>query len=307
VIAAVSAVLPLLAVMGIGFAAAGVPRIAAAEPGLNVFVLWFALPAFLFSAVADAPAGQSPPPWFLPVTVGAPVVIFVCVWLLLRERAAALSAAYGNVGYLGVPVAMSLLGPEAGLAVGVGQLAHNLVFMVGYPLLAACMRERAGAFVPVVGAVLTRAVLLNPVALAVVAGLVLGASPLRLPAVLSAVVDLLATAAVPAALFAVGIALRPAVRSLRSGAVPVLPVCVAAAVKVLVLPAAVLGLLLMVGADMGGQWACTALLLAAMPTSATAYLLAAEHDDAGEEGAAVVFLSSVTALVTIPAAALLVR
>lgn len=40
--------------------------------------------------------------------------------------------------------------------------------------------------------------------------------------------------------------------------------------------------------------------------SATAYLLASEHDDAGAASAAVVFLSSAAALVTVPAAVVLV-
>ena len=46
-----------------------------------------------------------------------------------------LGATFGNVGYMGVPIALALIGPQAGLACGVIQLLHNVVFLSGYPIM----------------------------------------------------------------------------------------------------------------------------------------------------------------------------
>lgn len=319
------AVLPLLLLIWVGFFASASRRVADAEAGLNTFVLWFALPAFLFSAVAEAPIDQGVPIWFFVVSMAVPTVCFAVTWAGLAlsnrsrgaARAAALAAGYGNVGYLGVPVVISVLGPEAGLAAGLGQLGPNLLFMVGYPVIAALSTnnpEQAAAggdgeqesLARRLGAVVRRALLLNPVALAVLAGVLVGLAPWGLPPVLGSLVDLFSAAAVPAALFAIGLALRPALRGLRSGDVPVTAVAAATAVKMLLLPGLTIAALMLLGADLTSMWAAAAVLMATMPTSATAYLLAAEHDGRRGLGASTVFTSSTVSMVLLPLAVLLV-
>lgn len=326
--AALAVITPLLLIIMLGFAVGGVRRIAAAEPGLNTFVLYFALPAFLFDAVAGSSL-TGVPAWFFPVTVALPIAVFTGVWIVGRAvrarhgpRALALTAAYGNVGYLGLPVVMSVLGPEAGLAAGLSQLGHNMLFMAGYPVLASLRphHQRASGGDPgsdhrqttgpqaVTGHWLRhlRRGLVNPVLSAVVAGLIVAAVDVALPQPILGVIDLLAAAAVPAALFSIGLALRKAVPGWAHIKPLIAPVAASSAVKMLLLPAVTVAVLSAVGESLSTPWAATAVLMAVMPTSATAYLYTAEHDDAGGLGAATVFVSTVLSLAVLPGALLVV-
>src|SRR5699024_5720345 len=45
------------------------------------------------------------------------------------------SASYGNVGYFGIPMTIALLGTQAAVPAAIIHLLHNLVFLVGYPVL----------------------------------------------------------------------------------------------------------------------------------------------------------------------------
>lgn len=312
---------PLLLLIAIGFAAGAVPRIAKIEVGLNTFVLWFALPAFLFSTVTKAPLEQGVPAWFFIIAVAAPAATFVLAWLGLHlgeatrasARATALAASYGNVAYLGVPIVIGLFGPDAGLAAGLGQLMHNLLFMVGYPLLSGLLPGRAGegyvaktsvnpAFSITLGRQLTRAVVLNPIVGATLAGLAVNAVSVQIPAVIDEVINQLAGAAVPAALVAVGLALRPAMGGLRSGGAPTLPVAIATMAKTVVVPGLTILLIVTIGVDLSETPASVLVLMAATPTSTTAYLLASEHDSSGQLAAVAVFTTSVMAVVVLPLA-----
>ncbi|WP_261624000.1 AEC family transporter [Nesterenkonia marinintestina] len=298
---------PLTAMIVLGFAAGWSSRLAAAESGLNVFVLHIALPAFLFSAVAGASLeGGLPVPFLLiallvPTAVSGAVLVVARAVPGLRERRLAgplaLTGGYGNVGYLGVPLGISLLGAEAALAVGIGQLLHNLVFMIGYPLLA-----EAGTSLR---RTLVSALLLNPVALSIFAGLAVAAVPRSLPGPVDEAVELLAGAAVPVALFAVGLALHQALTGLRSGQVPLGALTAATAVKMLLLPAATWGAAMLVGLE--AQPTAVLVLLAIMPTSTTAYLFAHAYDGHGPFGAATIFVTTVLSVGLIPLAFVLVQ
>lgn len=302
---------PLTAMILVGFAAGFLPRFSAAESGLNVFVLHFALPAFLFSAVAGASLDRGLPLPFLLIALLVPTAVSAAVLLiaravpnLQRRRLAgplALTGGYGNVGYLGVPLGISLLGAEAALAVGVGQLLHNLVFMIGYPLLAEAGAGAQGESVMArVRRTVVSALLLNPVALSIFAGLAVAAVPWSLPGPVDEAVELLAGAAVPVALFAVGLALHHALVGLRSGAVPLGALTVATAVKMLLLPSLTWGAAVLTGLDR--ESTLVLVLLAVMPTSTTAYLLAHAYDGHGPFGAATIFVTTVLSVGLIPLA-----
>ncbi len=308
---------PLFLVLLVGFGAGYVERFRHAEPALNGFVFYFALPAFLFEAVASAPIGDGVPPAFF----GIAVVVTLVTWALAyggarllapgcSAEAAPLSlgAAYGNVGYFGVPIVVSVLGPDAALAAAFGQLVHNLLFMVGYPLIRSVAarsddpRERLTA---TLWRVSTRALLLNPVALGVAAGVGAGYGNIELPAVVGDSVGLLGQAAIPAALFAVGLTLRPALAGIRSGGVPVGGVLGASAVKVVVSPLLTWGAAWLLRGEPLDVWSATLVLMSAMPTSATAFILSQEYDGDGRLVAATIVATSAAAVVSIPAIVLL--
>ena len=117
----------LLIVAGLLAGRSGVFR--GADASLNSFVYWFALPAFLFDSIVNAPSGSSLPEAFFVVAFGATFLFSALVYLgarLMRLRAVAgqlsISAGYGNVAYFAYPVILSVIGPEATLAMVLGSM-----------------------------------------------------------------------------------------------------------------------------------------------------------------------------------------
>ena len=109
--------LPFFALIALGYALGRGPLAApAAQNGLRIFVLYAALPAFIFRFVVEAAA---PPPSALLAPMGfalAMLATAATVAVLASERARALAAMgsiSANVGYMGLPaIAVSPLGAD---------------------------------------------------------------------------------------------------------------------------------------------------------------------------------------------------
>jgi predicted permease len=124
----------------------------------------------------------------------------------VRDEAPALQAlgmSLSNSGYVGLPVALMVLGDGA-----VRSLAHAMIVenMVILPLaLALCeSQRRAGGGVAASLRAVASELVRNPILIGLAAGLAVGASGLALPDVGERTVRLLAGVAAPVALFAVG-------------------------------------------------------------------------------------------------------
>ncbi|GAB2549750.1 AEC family transporter [Leucobacter ruminantium] len=311
---------PLFVLLGVGMAAGFSQRFRSAQAGLNAFVFTFSLPAFLFTALSKAPIAEGIPLPFVVVSFALPGAVALVVYAaaLIRRRSSrgdsgpilagplAVAATYGNVGYLGVPIAMSIVGPGAALAAALGQLLHNVLFMVGYPLLksigsgAPAAGSALSRLLSVLWTVLKRSVLLNPVVLGVVAGVLAGALPVEIPEVIDASITMLGQAAVPAAMFAVGLSIKPAFEGMRSGSVPLGAVLLASAVKLLALPLLTILALLPLGGSLAPEWVATAVIMAAVPVSSTASIIVFEYDGDTRLTSATTLLTSVAAIVTVP-------
>jgi malonate transporter and related proteins len=91
---------------------------------LNIYVLYFALPPLIFMIVAQTPLEKLANPLFVVATAGATTICFLLMLFAARQfynaspREAALmgtSAAYGNIGYMGLPLAVAFFGQSAGV------------------------------------------------------------------------------------------------------------------------------------------------------------------------------------------------
>ena len=89
---------------------------------LNIFLVYFALPALIFLVVSAAPFEQLVNWPFVTATSSVTVLAFVTMVSLSRLllgtdlKTAALqgtSGSYGNVGYMGLPLSVAFFGPEA--------------------------------------------------------------------------------------------------------------------------------------------------------------------------------------------------
>ena len=182
-----------------------------AIPGLNGFVLFFALPCMLYRFGANTPIAQ-----LLDVGVLATwllcalLIVGVTVWVSLNRRIGwndaafgALVAAFPNSGFMGVPLLVALLGAQAAGPV----ILTMVVDMVVTTSLCIALSRLDGADTHGAAKALKnalRGVLTNPLPWAILLGAlvsVLGWAP---PKPVTQTVGLLADAASPVALFTIG-------------------------------------------------------------------------------------------------------
>ena len=278
--------LPLFLGMAAGFAASWARPFRDAEPGISAFVFYVALPALLFTLTAEADLSVGVPWQFVVIIVLSVVIAMAVLWPLVRwgsrrHRLSALHVAmagsFGNVAYLGIPVVLGVLGSVAGFTAVVGQLIHNLVFLVAYPVLAgvlSAVREQSGSASSGLGEAVRRATLRNPLLWSVAAGALVNLLGLPLPPIVADATSMFAAAAAPAALFAIGLTLRGAFSALQRGTAPLLAVAIASIGKIVLLPVVSALLVLFVVPGLEPLWGVALIVMAAMPTSASAFMLA---------------------------------
>lgn len=315
-----NAIVPLFAIVGIGYVASAFRVFQGnTAQAVNDFVFYIALPALLFLAVATADISAGVPWQFVAVAVMSIVVSYALgiggARLFFRRDpevslTMGLMAGYGNVAYMGVPLLLAALGPQAVLPAAIGQLIHNMFNMVCYPAAHTLVAARGHAPGTGPGAMhgtesrtalrreLARKVLLNPVALSVAAGLVFAILHIELPKPVHTTIDLLGGAAAPGALFAVGLTLRKAVAGMRDGSVGTAEVGLTVVIKLAVMPA-VAYLLVSTVFEMPDTWAAASVILAGLPNAATAYVLAQQARTHVQQAAAGVVVSTVAAIATL--------
>lgn len=314
-----STIAPMFVVILVGFAAGFISRFRRATSHLNVFLFYFALPAFIYTAMVTAPPLEGFPLAALIIPLVVTPVLSVGLYYLCRilgeqsrqgAAPASLAGTFGNVGYFGIPISISVIGPEAGLAAGVIHMIHNAFYMNGYPLVRTAVNTRAQSAGQPRGfrsfarrqlwPVLRRAILFNPVFSAMLLALILVLTERRMPELFDEPAAMLGETAVPLALFCVGLALHPAIDGIRSGGVPISPIAVGTAVKLLILPLLTWAAVLPFYDQLGPVWAGTLIILAATPSSTTVFLFASEYEGDGRLAASILVVSTAFSLLTMP-------
>ena len=180
-----------------------------AIPGLNGFVLYFALPCMLYRFGAETPIAQL----LDPVLAG---VYLLCGLLLVAGTVAAtrrrwgwndaafgaLVAAFPNSGFMGVPLLVALLG-EAAAGTVIPTVALDMVLTTSLCVALSRLSLGQGS----AGRALRLAlagVLANPLPWSIALGGLASATAFQLPGPLARTVGMLADAASPVALFTIG-------------------------------------------------------------------------------------------------------
>lgn len=252
---------------------------AAAE--LNRFVVWFCLPALLFHATATASWSALWQPAFITVNVLATLSVFALT-LAWRGRTAtapidatidALAVAYANVGYVGIPLCVLVLG-DKGLAPALiaTLIVVCLIFALAIVIIEVLRQAEGGLWRPLI--TVTAALGRNPIVIAPIAGGLWAVAGLPLWTPLDQFVKLMGAATTPCALVSIGAFLaRPAPEPSASGAAPTSGMAGLVALKLWVHPALTAFLAYKVFV-LPPLWATAAVLLAALPTGTGPYMLA---------------------------------
>ncbi|MES2888212.1 MAG: AEC family transporter [Pseudomonadota bacterium] len=318
----VAVTLPFFALVLCGYLAAWrrvLPE--AAVPGLNAYVLFFALPCLLFRFGSSKPFASLIDPVLVAIyTVCALLVVLFTVVLTVRlsptgtgvdlKNAAfgALVAAFPNSGFMGVPLLVALLG-EAAAGPVVGTILVDL--LLTSTLCIALARHTPvpeGAPPRPRGLVVWRAVkgpLSNPLPWAIVLGALAAALDLRPAGPLAEVVKMLADSASPVALFTIGAVLWRSGQHVHSRT-PVTRFLPVALIKLLVHPALVWGvaaIAVAVGAEVSPFGLSALILVAALPSASNVSLLAERYGADNGRVARIIMASTVLAFVTFTALA----
>ncbi len=268
---------------------------------LNIFVIYFALPALFFQLISKTPIEQLANWRFVFATSLATYTAFAIAfsYAAIRSRGdlaeatiQGLLGGYGNVGYMGPPLAILALGPEAAVpAALIFCFDIGLIFTLAPLLMAVC--GGGGQSIGRTLISIPRKVFLHPFIIATLAGVAGAALQVKLPPAGEQLLTLLRTSAAPCALFALGVtvALQPLKRIPRE-----LPVLVA--IKLLIHPLIAYLFLAWIG-GFDRIWVHTAVLMASLPPAATIYVLATQYDVYVLRASAGILLGTVFSVVTV--------
>ena len=201
---------PFFALVLAGFVAAERGMLPlSAIPGLNGFVLFFALPALLYRFGASTPIAHLVDPavfgiWLL----CAALMVFAVVTTSRGPRIGWNDAAFGalvatlpNTGFMGVPLLVALFGDSAA-GTAIITIVVDLLFTSSLCIALSQLGGNSGA-TRAAGRAL-RGVVVNPLPWAVIAGGIVSATGIQPWAPIRQTIDLLAEAASPVALFTIG-------------------------------------------------------------------------------------------------------
>ncbi len=292
-----------------------------AIPGLNAFVLFFALPCMLYRFGASTPIAQLLDPsvaltYLLCALITVGFVVAVTLEGRIRWNDAAFGAlvgAFPNTGFMGVPLLVALLGPKAA---GPAIVTILVDMVVTTSLCIALSRldgdGESGASASQAAKNALKGVAANPMPWSILMGALVSALQLELPKPIAQTIGLLADAASPVALFTIGAVLARSQIMAQSGEahpvhwMEVLPV---AAIKLFLHP--VLVLLVGAGAIQWGvpldRFALTVLvLLAALPSASNVSLLAERFGADNGRIARIILVSTAAAFFTFSGAVALI-
>lgn len=294
-----------------------------AIPGLNAFVLYFALPCMLFRFGMNTPVLQLLNPSVLLVyLVCALIIVFFTIAVTwerdpragaspapapvgLKDAAfGALVAAFPNTGFMGVPLLVALLGPAAAGPVICTVLAD--LFVTSSLCIALAQAHGAadhGARTAALRAL--RGALSNPLPWSIALGAACSLAQFKTSGPVDVVVRMLADAASPVALFTIGAVLHRAGQHAhtRTPLAQFLPV---ALIKLFIHPLLVLAMgagARQLGLPLSGFQLMVLTLAAALPSASNVSLLAERYGADNGRIARIIMSSTALAFVTFTALA----
>ena len=265
------------------------------------FAFFVVLPAFMFVSITSAPVSEVANPHFIlryeavTIIIFALAIVFATRILGLSGRSSgifALNATYPNYGYIGVPLAILAFGEGAVVPMSLILVCDSIMLLL---LTAIFTRDKGSGDLSSALVQMLHSMSRNPLLLSVLTGFIFSASGLTLPQMPIFFLDMLAGAAAPTALFALGITLvgQP-IRSARAelGTITIL--------KLVIHPLLMAAVMLtMPGLDM--LWIQTAILFACLPVAANVFALSEFYQAYSGRTATSIMLTTLIASVSVPA------
>ena len=291
--------LPFFALIGLGWFAGRIrffPE--AATEYLTRFVFYFALSAMVFRFAATWPLDEIFDPQFVLAYLAGCAVVYALAFAVALGRRVSLSEAaveaqcsvIGNTGFLGVPLLVVLLGNAAAGPVLMVLSIDLIVFSSLITLIISW--AKGGGLSPRVVKVLFVGLMKNPMIVSMVAGLLVSAASLPLPAPFEEFLTILGAAATPCALFAIG-------ASLASKTAERLSVALWISFAKLVLHPAAVAVSALYLFDVEPFAAGVMIAAASLPVAGNVYILARHYGVAPQRVSASILISTMASIVTV--------
>ena len=292
------AVIPVFGLVACGYLAGRFGLVTqASSSALNQFVYAFALPAMLFIAVYRGSLDEILSGYFLlaviAATVGTALVGFFLSHLQgsppAESTMRALNASFANTGYLGIPLVTVAYGERAALPAALATVATNFVsFALAIVCLELFVNPRRGGVRRAL-----RGVIMSPLIWPIGLAILFVSVQVKIPLPVERFAALLAAAAGPCALFAIGLFVSQL--SIRQGAAASWQTTVLKlALHPLLMAVLVLWLL-----PVDPLWAQIAVVCASLPLGATAFVLAQRYQLLEAETSTGAVVSTAASLLTV--------
>jgi malonate transporter and related proteins len=284
-------ILPIFALILMGWAARRwLEESEAFWRGLERLIYFVFFPSLLFHTLSHARMDFGAATPMLLVGIGFTLVGMVLGYLSKflfhdppRVFASAFQCSFRFNSYVGLATAGAMHG-RAGIA-AIGLLMGFLVPIANVAAVSVLARHGEGHWL--------KGIVGNPLILATAGGVAFSQAEMTLPATLDAILELLSRASLPLGLIAVGAGMRLSGLGHARG-----HLWYGVSVKLLVLPA--IAWFLGRAAGLTGLWFDTALLLAALPHSTVAYLLAVRMGADGQVTANQISVTTLLSMLTLP-------
>lgn len=271
---------------------------------LNIFLVYFALPALIFLVVSEAPFEQLVNWPFVTATSSVTFVSFMVVMILSRVlfatefKTAVLqgtAGSYGNVGYMGLPLSVAFFGPQAAVPAALVFCFDCALQFVLTAFLATLAHEREEeAHWGAVALRIAKQVGTHPFIVATVLGILGSAMHFQPPGALGTILEMLMKAAGPTALFALGVTV-----GMRRFAGVGPDLVLVTVMKVMAQPVLAFLVVSMVPGT-PPLWLHVAVLMAALPTASNAFILASQYRTYVEGASTAVIVTTALSAAIIP-------
>jgi predicted permease len=301
--AVINSVVPIFGLILLGWACGKRELLdASAADALNRFVIYLALPALLFSAMANADLDAMAEVGFVAsFVIGTTSTTMIYLWLSRKQgldyvarMINGMSVSYSNAGYMGIPLVLLVFGEKAVPIIIIGAVL-TVAVQFGLTIVAIEIhRARGRSLGPAIKKVIL-SLFKNPILVATALGMLSSAVDMRMPTSVANGVGLLADAATPCALLTIGLFL--AQTSAPKGRQPVMHIV---ALKLIVHPL-IVGIFAIGVFDIDPLWAWCAILSTALPVGTGPFMLANLYREDAALCARAILISTIGSVFTLTA------
>jgi malonate transporter len=264
------------------------------------FSFYVAVPALLFITLAQEPVAKLANGDYILAYGGTALLFFIATALfskvilnksLAKSTIMAMCSSMSNASFVGLPLLVALFGNAA---VVPAVISVAFVMLIIFPLAMILLEISANeATLDATFIIhLVRQVLYNPMIIALVLGIVVSVSGMKLHAGVVSYFNILGAALTPCALFAIGLGIKTS--SLRTN---FLEIMVANFIKLLILP--FVTLLICRYLSMAPLYAVSAIIINSVPTAKSVYVLAGKYNTEQEIAASIIYTGTLISMASL--------